>query len=150
MPPTNISVSEANNMPTTMPATPQPTPRTISLPARKFLIMPIARPGIKPISALPTLQFQKKPQPESPSPRVLPTRPAIRPTHGPKATPKKINTATAGRTVMLPAAGSGTMLVRKEKKPYNAAPIAPYTTCRVPKVQMLSFSFMCITPWMNG
>jgi hypothetical protein len=43
---------------------------------------------------------------------------------------------------MFPAAGSGKIFVAYDRMPYSAAPMAPYTTWRVPNSQVLDLSSM--------
>ena len=51
------------------------------------------------------LREMKKPYPLIKSAKMLPTKPVMKPTIGPKAIPKNIGMTTAGRTPTLPAPG---------------------------------------------
>ena len=64
----------------------------------------------------------------------------MNPTMGPKATPKNMGMATAGRTDTFAVAGICRKFVAQERTPYRAAPIAANTTSRVPNCHNF-FSF---------
>jgi hypothetical protein len=82
------------------------------------------RPARRPAKPLARLQFQlvSRPQPLIWSAIALPTKPVKKPTIGPKAKPKNVTSANAGRTDTF--AVPGMMKLKKARTPYSAAPMA--------------------------
>ena len=85
-----------------------------------------ARPAINPTKPMPMLHCGESPKPVKASPNILPTAPVKKPTTGPKAYPKNIGMAIAGRiaTWLRDGTTKTEPLNRYEKTAYRAAPIA--------------------------